>query len=92
MARAAAFTNSPQTVYNYISYMVYIRCLGIDVVEVPSRGIATLIRVVIQPCGADATSVQANSNVEVAAHWAVSVLLTTTESDTNANQHTGMDH
>ena len=33
--------------------MVYIRCLGIDVVEVPSRGIATLIRVVIQPCGTD---------------------------------------
>ena len=54
MARAAAFTNSSQTVYYHIPYMVYIRCLGIDVVEVPSRGIATLIRVVIQPCGADA--------------------------------------
>ena len=30
--------------------------------------------------------------VEVAAHWAVSVLLTTAEADTNAKQHTGMDH
>ena len=38
--------------------MVYIRCLGIDVVEVPSRGIATLIRVVIQPCSTDEKKVK----------------------------------
>ena len=37
------------------------------------------------------TSIQASSNVEVAAHW-TTICTAPAESDTNTNRHTGMDH